>query len=214
MKENIKIRLFNKNDEEKVREIAWDTAFLGKPFQLLDDKKLITDFLVSYYMKHEKDMLYVAESNDKIVGYLTVCRKPLKSKLIKFFIITPLFITKLICKGHIFNSTIINAIPIALKNFIKGKFSTPELKGFCSHLHINIANDFRGKGVGTHLISAMVENLKKNNVKRVFAITISEEAAKFFEKNNFSKLKHTALVDFEKIYGTKIWLNVMGLFVK
>ena len=125
MKENIKIRLFNKNDEEKVREIAWDTAFLGKPFQLLDDKKLITDFLVSYYMKHEKDMLYVAESNDKIVGYLTVCRKPLKSKLIKFFIITPLFITRLICKGHIFNSKIINIIPVVLKNFIKGKFSMP-----------------------------------------------------------------------------------------
>ncbi|HQP91597.1 MAG TPA: GNAT family acetyltransferase, partial [Candidatus Omnitrophota bacterium] len=68
---DITVRKFSPGDRQAVRDIAWDTAFMGETASVFfDDKEILCDFLTEYFTDFEPDPFFVAESGGRVVGYL------------------------------------------------------------------------------------------------------------------------------------------------
>ena len=78
MEETI-IRQFKPEDRGSVRDISWETAFLGEPADaFFSGKEILADFLTQYFTDYEPGSCFVAVSANRVVGYLigsTDCRK-------------------------------------------------------------------------------------------------------------------------------------------
>lgn len=69
------VRPARPDDEPCIRAICYDTGFLGRPVSEWIDANpaLYTDFWLGYYLKYEKENIYVAEIEGTVIGYLTGC---------------------------------------------------------------------------------------------------------------------------------------------
>jgi GNAT superfamily N-acetyltransferase len=187
MEETI-IRKFKPEDRQAVRDIAWETAFLGESAEaFFHGKEILADFLTLYFTDYEPDSCFVAVRANRVEGYLigsTNCRKLALTFMSK--ILCGLLI-KLIFSGAIFRGKNLRMIFAFLLSFLKGEFSMKEIKeDYPATLHINLRKDSRGQGAGSRLISAFEEYLKVKNVLGVYLATMSSASGDFFRKQGFS----------------------------
>ena len=65
------VRKYRESDRQSIREIACDTAFLGDPVEhFFEGRGFIADFLTAYFTDYEPQSCFVAETENKIVGYI------------------------------------------------------------------------------------------------------------------------------------------------
>ena len=65
------VRLYQPQDRSAVLEIAADTGFFGAPVEaFLDDRRLMQDIFVAYYVDREPEHLWVADLDGTTVGYI------------------------------------------------------------------------------------------------------------------------------------------------
>ena len=189
MKEAV-IRPYKREDRPQLRNIAWKTAFMGEPGDIFfDSKELLVDFLTLYYTDYEPESAFVAESEGRVIGYLTgakevrILRKVFHTKILGRLCCDVLF------QGAFLKKKNIIFIFNLLKSLLKGELMTPDFsKDYPATLHINLEKDFRGAGVGARLIAAYLEYLAREKVAGVHFGSISEAGASFFKKHNFEVL--------------------------
>lgn len=193
---DIIIRPYQSKDREAIRKIAFDTAFMGEPAEVFfTDQEVLADILTAYFTDHEPESVFVAESGEKIIGYLLGAKD--SARISRFFrsrIIWPL-VMKILKRGTIAKFKNIRLGLKYLSSYLKGEFNTPGLyNDYPAVLHINIASGYRAGGVGAKLIAAFLRYLAKEKVPGVQLATLSDQAAGFFEKQGFkllAKKKHS-----------------------
>ncbi len=99
-------------------------------------------------------------------------------------------------------------------SLLKGEFQSPDFsRDYPAALHVNIQKDYRNQGAGRLLIGAYLDYLVKEKIKGVHFATLSEKAARFYEKLGFIllyKRKRSYLQDilrndiFCSVYGKKL----------
>ncbi len=189
MEETI-IRKFKFEDRESVRDIAWETAFLGESADaFFSGKEILADFLTLYFTDYEPGSCFVAVSANRVEGYLvgsTDCRRlalTFKNKILHGLLI------KFIFSGAIFRRKNLKAIFAFFLSFLKGEFNMKgDIGDYPATLHINLRKDCRGAGAGARLISAFEQYLKDKGVQGVHLATMSTAAGDFFRKQGFSFL--------------------------
>ena len=62
---------------------------------------------------------------------------------------------------------------------------------------LSIHPDFQGKGVGTELVNAVKNELRKRGAN-TFSVTVTDESSKFWEKQGFRKLPVFVMLDDER----------------
>jgi GNAT superfamily N-acetyltransferase len=184
------IRKFKPVDRDSVRDIAWETAFLGEPADFFfSGKDILADFLTLYFTDYEPDSCFVAESGGRVVGYLigsTDCR--VMESVFKKKILAGLT-AKFVFSGSVFRRKNLLMIRGFLRSFFKGEFNMEDpVIDYPATMHINLKKDFRGRGAGALLISAFQEYLRAERVKGVHLATMSSLAGEFFAKQGFSLL--------------------------
>lgn len=209
------IRPYSKEDRQSIRDITYETAFLGDSAEIyFDDKELLADILTLYFTDYQPESCFAAVLNNEVIGYLLGSKDI--SLLPQYF--NWKFNLKLLLKAfrrNVFFRTknllfLINLI----KSYLKGEFKSPDFsKDFPSVLHINIRENYRNQGLGSRLIKLYLEYLKKENVLGVHFSTLSDKAARFYEKSGFVLLHKTKRSYFRNIlhkdvtcytYGKKI----------
>jgi GNAT superfamily N-acetyltransferase len=209
MEETI-VRRFKSEDRESVRDIAWETAFLGESAEaFFTGKEILTDFLTLYFTDYEPDSCYVIESAKRVEGYLigsTDCRTlalTFKNKILFGLLI------KFIFSGAIFQGKNLKMIFAFLLSLLKGEFNMKEVTGdYPATLHINIRKEFRGKGAGLRLISAFEQHLRDKGGKGVHLATMSTGAGDFFRKQGFSLLCQYRRSYFRHVLGKDITVYI------
>ncbi|HPN88376.1 MAG TPA: GNAT family N-acetyltransferase [Candidatus Omnitrophota bacterium] len=181
------LRAFEKKDRDALRQIACNTAFLGLPYQLfIDDKEILADALTVYFTDYEPESCFVAEENEKIVGYLIGTKNAQKMNGIFKQKIFPQLFKKTLLSGIIFQKNTFIFLRNLLQSLVKGEFLAPDFSlKYPALLHINIAQDFRGQKIGERLINHYLNFLKENNISAVHLGTMSENAKEFFQKCGF-----------------------------
>ncbi len=213
--QEIIIRLYQKQDRAFVRAIAYDTALLGDcahPF--FDEKETLADFLTAYFIDYEPCSCFIAQADGKLVGYLLGAKDSAVMNNVCCLKITPKLLIKAITRNVFFSGKNIAFISNYIRSFLMGEFRSPDFsKVYPSVLHINIQKDYRNRGIGTKLITVYLDYLVKEKIKGVHFATLSEKAARFYDKLGFvllykrkrSYLRHILRKDiFCYIYGKKL----------
>ena len=213
---NIIIRKYSKKDRKKVRQISYDTAFLGlRKGDIFDNEEIISDFLTNYFINYEPGSCFVAESAGEVIGYVVGALDTEKMKKILGGRIIPLLIAKILRKKLFVNRTNLNFFLRVFRSFAKGEFFTPEFsKYYPATLHINIDENFRGRKIGTKLLEHYIEFLNSRGCVGVHFGTMSEAAKDFFISRGFSIL-HEGVKTYLKPYtGRNYPYYILGKKIK
>jgi len=210
--EDIVIRKYRKEDRQCVRDIAWETAFMGKPASIFfSDREIFSDFLTLYFTDYEPESCFVAEANGNVVGYLIGAKNEFRLRVISAFKIMPTLFFKTLVRGAFLKEKDFKYLKNCFISFLKGEFSDPNFSiDYPAILHINILKDFRKSGIGSKLISAFIKYIAIFKTKGVHLSTMSKEAGVFFEENGFDLISTLTRSYFKYMLSKNITVYIYG----
>lgn len=185
--DEIIIRGYRKEDREFVRNIAWNTAFLGEPADIFfTSKEIFTDFLTLYFTDYEPESCFVAECREEVIGYLIGAKSTVVlNKVFQLKILVKLLI-RIITRGILFKKKNVIFFFHCLISYLRREFKMPDFaKEYPATLHINLDKDWRSLHAGSRLISTYLDYLAKEKITGVYLATVSDAAPAFFEKQGF-----------------------------
>ena len=206
------IRGYSQADRNALRDIALDTAFIGKPAtEFFDGRDVFADFLTGYFTDYEPQSCFVAEINKKVVGYIIGAKN---SKIIaKIFLlkILPSLLKKIILQKSLLKKKNLKFLILLFLSFLKGEFKCPDFSSeYPATLHINLAEGVRNSGIGSKLMDHFLDYLAKECIPGVYLGTLSDKAAMFFEKKGFSLLYKGERSYFRHILGKDVTFYSYG----
>jgi len=210
-KQEILIRKFSYRDRQEVRDLCYQTAFMGKPASIFFEGDILADALTLYFTDYEPESCFVAVSSDKVVGYLIGSKNV--SVLDKVFLqkIAFYLLFKVLNSDVLIKRKNLLFLLYCSRSFLKGEFRAPDFsKEYPATLHINMKEGFRGFDIGSKLISSYLEYLVDQNVPGVHLATMSDQAGQFFTKQGFSLLHESQRSYFRHILGNNITLYIFG----
>ena len=198
MTTSILIRLYQPKDRDTIRQISGDTANLGKPVEtFFRDREVMIDLLMDYYTNYEPTSCWVAESEGKVIGYLTGCLNNPRYLFLTIFYIIPKTLLRSLFRGVFLRKETWRLLKAAIATFFRGGYAKfiPWNK-YPVHLHINIQQGFRSQQVGQRLMEKFFEQVKSAGLPGIHAVTRQENvgACRFFERMGFQALSRHALV--------------------
>lgn len=210
--EEIIIRKYKAADRSSVRDIAWETAFIGEPADIFfSGKEILADFLTLYFTDYEPESCFVAENKTRIVGYLIGAKNT--TLLYRVFLgkILPRLLYSFVFQAAIFRKKNLIFIFHFLCSFSKFEFRIVDLSAdYPATMHINIKYGFRHLGIGSQLVSIFFDYLKREKVPGVYLATLSQKAAAFFMSHGFNLLYSYRRSYFKYILGRDLVCYIYG----
>lgn len=181
---NLVIRKFKSTDRDEVRKIATSTA-QGYP---RSDLQLVGDLLTDYYVNYEPEHMLVVEAEGRVVGYLSGCFNSSRCRWIKSTRVIPKAVLRALIRGEIGWSELRYLWAFIYVAAHGGLRSSPPL-GYPAHFHINIAEGWRGQGLGTRLAEKFLRMVKKSGIPGVHVRVRKNDmqASRFFRSLGFSR---------------------------
>ena len=189
-----KIRQYRDKDRDEIRTIAAATAS-GYPRA---DLQLVADLLTEYYVNYEPENTLIAETSGDVVGYLSGCVNTGKCRKVKGTIIIPRAITRAIIRGEV-GWREIKYLGSFIRVTIRGGIRNNPPPGYPAHFHINVKDGFRGKGIGSELVTSFLDLLSGTGVEGVHVRVRQSDmkTIRFFKSFGFMRKKSYPIV----IYG-------------
>ncbi|MFH1211384.1 MAG: GNAT family N-acetyltransferase [Candidatus Woesearchaeota archaeon] len=174
--EQVTVRKFSPEDRGSVRRLCCDTGLWGKPIDsLFCDRELFADAIIEPYLRLEPEHAFVAEYDERVVGYLCGSiepdfnRRQMPMVLKAFATVFLKYATG--AYNHHPNS----------KKFVRNIFTrvwrqapkTP--KGVKAHLHINLEQEARSIGVGEKMLKAYEQMLRENGIDAYYGEVFSSD---------------------------------------
>jgi ribosomal protein S18 acetylase RimI-like enzyme len=173
LKQEIKIRQYQKKDAENIRHICWETALQEN---LRANPPLLNLVAVEYYLGEEPHNIFVAANeNDECVGYILCAEN--SNKYSKNYRKKYLKALKNMKKGE------------ACKKRFEFIFYRLVNPFYPAHLHIDILDDYQRMGIGHKLVNRLIAHLKVKRVKGLHLVVASnnEKGIGFYKKFGFKK---------------------------
>jgi len=210
---NISIRPYSPADRDAIRRICCETGFSGNPIDpVFNDREVFADFLTRYYTDWEPESAWVAEGDDRVVGYLLACTRYRYHAWAEFCVMTSL-VPKVLWRW------LTGRFDTATKNYLKwclakGRKETPAAPPESAHFHFNILPEYRNSGVGMQLVKTMVNALRDRGVKQVYGqIQTFEDrrTERAFNRYDFHTLDRREVTKFHEYLDHKVYLSTMVL---
>jgi len=184
------IRPYRLPDRFALREIACDTAERGEPVEtFFHDRELVADLLTSYYTDFNPEAVWVAESEGRVVGYLTGAFDASHHDRLTLRSVLPGALARALGRGVIFHADTWRLIGSGLATgWVGGWQRRIPLKEYPAHLHINIRAGQRGRDIGRKLMESFLQQLKANSLPGVHAVARGDNqgSGHFFKRMGFS----------------------------
>ena len=195
---NVIIRGFQAGDREAVRTICCDTADRGKPIErFFPDRQCAADLLTGYYTDYEPSSTFVAQAQGRVVGYIDGCFDNRRYGLVMFWILIPRALFQGFKNGTLFRREFWRMAGAMLGNwprlFAWRKQSFHSHQG---HVHISIAEGFRGQHIGEQLMEAFFNYARTKGVGEISASVHdgNTAACRFLERIGFEVKEHYPMV--------------------
>jgi ribosomal protein S18 acetylase RimI-like enzyme len=184
------VRLYRPADRSAVLEIAADTGFFGAPVEaFLDDRRLMQDIFVAYYVDREPEHLWVADLDGTTVGYIcgSVGGKAAAQGQTRTSAAAVLRLLTFHYKVGPLTRRYFLRVASAV---LRGEYPHPDLRDYPAHLHINLAEAARGFGLGRRLMDACLDQMIGLGVPGIYlkTTTLNAAAVKMYEKMGFHLL--------------------------
>ena len=203
---SLTIRPYRPSDRWAVREICCETADKGRPVErFFRDRELFADLVTRYYTDLDPRAVWVAEINGRARGYLTGCldtRRYWRAMLLR---IAPAALLGALAHGTFLQAETRRLFRKGLRTLLRGGFRRPvDLARYPAHLHINLAEELRGRHAGQLLMEKFLEQCRAEGVTGVHLISRADnhDAHGFFERIGFTRLGGDAETpEGSRIYG-------------
>lgn len=209
--DNVVIRKYYSKDKEAVRTLCYNTAYFGESCEFFfPDEELLADLIMKYNIDYEPEHTWVAEYEGKIVGYVSACFNEARYSWIMLFrIIPPAFVRALI-RGKIWSKKTYRLIAYNLKCLFSKEANLIKIdhKRFPVHIHQNIKQELRGKGIGSRLSIALLDEVETNKLSGIrFRALRQQSNFPFFEKYGFKQ------IDCKRVKSWELWLKKRPLYL-
>ena len=186
----ISVRPYRPEDREAISRISCDTALLGQPIDsLLNDRTLVADSLVGYYVEFEPESTFVAEMDGQVIGYLTGCKDTHRYEQICARRILPRLLRRFFRRGHLFHPNGWRLLIAVGKTAARwGRLRRSVVAEHPAHCHINLAAGSRHAGTGSALIEVFFNHLRSQKISGIHIISATETGKSFFKKAGFELL--------------------------
>ena len=188
----VTIRHYRKDDKRAVRALAAATAFFGESGGLIfPDTRLLGYLLTEYFLRQEPEHAWVADDDGHIVGYLTATFRERRLKRTMTFRIIPIAALALLGRWRsLFSRRLWRMVGFLALLTLRGelRLRIPAERHSNAHLHINLAPETRGQGVGDALMRACLAQAKAEDVPNIrLRSTRTKDRCPFFEKHGFTR---------------------------
>ena len=207
------VRLYRPEDRAAILQIAADTGFFGASVEaFMQDRRLMQDVFVAYYVDREPEHLWVAEVDGTVVGYISgstggavaAWGRGLTAATAALRLVTFRYEVDALTRRY-FGRT--------ARAALGGEYPQVDLRDYPAELHINLAEAARGLGLGRKLMQACLDQMTELGIPGIHlkTTTLNAAAIKLYEKLGFELLgrKRTHLWD-EWLPGEEIENLVFG----
>ncbi|TAN36687.1 MAG: GNAT family N-acetyltransferase [Verrucomicrobia bacterium] len=184
------LRAYQPADEAAVRRICFETALFGGPIRsVLDDEALVSEALVGYYLRYATDLLFVAEVDGVVAGYLGGCADTARYRRTYAWRIAPWLVLRFLLRGHWLRPQLwpwlLAGVRVArLKSASHARIATD----YPAHGHLNLASAFRHQGIGWLLLEHFLNELRRRGVRGLHISANSPGGQAFFARAGFKRL--------------------------
>ena len=184
------VRPYQAQDRAAVLQIAADTAFFGAPVEaFLDDRRLMQDVFVAYYVDREPEHLWVAEADGEVVGYISGSAGGARASRGRARTAVAAVLRLLTFRYRVGRLTwrYFGRVAAAV---LRGDYPHADLVQYPAELHINLAQAARGLGLGKSLMNACLDQMAALGLPGIHLNTTSLNAAavRMYEKFGFQLL--------------------------
>jgi len=184
------VRLCRPEDRAAILQIAADTGFFGAPVEaFMQDRRMMQDVFVAYYVDREPEHLWVADVDGAVVGY--ICGSTGGSAATWGRGLTAF------SAGLRLATLRYNVDALTLRYFrrtagavLGGEYPHVDLSNYPAELHINLAEAARGLGLGRKLMQACLDQMTELGLPGIHLKTTNRNAAatSLYEKMGFQLL--------------------------
>lgn len=186
---SIKIRNYQIEDRDAIREISLESVFWGENRAYIFDDEILADLLTIYFTDYEPLSCFVAVKVNQVIGYIMGAQDIRKMRRLMKYKIVPRLIYKALSHRQLLRRNNLILIKNIISSYTKGEFISPDFsKKYPATLHINIRAGYRRQNLGSLLVDYFLDFLKKKNVRGIHFGVMSERAKDFFIKLNFNIL--------------------------
>jgi GNAT superfamily N-acetyltransferase len=208
--EDIAIRKYNAADEQQLKALCCDTAYFGEPCEaFFNDRELLADLVMKYYTDYEPEHLWIAQHQQEIVGYICGYFDESAYNKVMFSKIALPSLMRALIRGKLWHRKTSRMIGYMLKSLFsqEGKLKSLDCRKFPVHIHQNVKNGFRGRGIGRKLLMVLLEEVSKAGLCGIkFRALRLEPCFPFFEKYGFNKF------DCRRVKNWEAWLGKAPLY--
>jgi ribosomal protein S18 acetylase RimI-like enzyme len=155
--EEIRFRPFSAegDDEQQMRELVFDNAFLGQPFDVICPcKRWFSDVVLLPYIRHQPENIHVAvdEGSGRLVGYLTGSTGGGEFEKQQYSMVRRQVVSlaaSLTMPWTLFDHA---SRLFATHVIFKGESERPQHPDAGVHWHYQVAREYRGQGIGRKLL--------------------------------------------------------------
>ncbi len=165
----VTIRPYTAADRGAVRTIACDTADRGEPVnRLFRDREVVADLITRYYTDYEPQTAWVATHDHGVIGYLTGCLESHRYVQLMRRRIIPSAVWKAVCHGALGAPQTWRLLTAAMHTWRGGGFRREiSLATYPAHLHLNVHQAFRGRGIGRALVTRFLDRVREGRLSGV-----------------------------------------------
>lgn len=192
MTSEIEIRPYRPADREAVRDLCCEAAFGRERVESYGlDRELFADLMTCYYLQREPESAWVAASAGQPAGYLMGARDTSRQRRETLRRFLPGAVGRFLLRGGAFRWTTWRVLLSNLGQAFRRRGAERELWGrLPAHLHLAVAEPYRGKGVGERLVLRFLADLQVRGVTGAHASVRSDNpgARRFFERLGFEEV--------------------------
>ena len=187
------VRPYEPRDRAAVLRIAADTAFFGAPAEaFLDDRRIMQDAFVVYYVDREPEHLWVAEAEGEVVGYISGSTGDRRAAVGKGRT-AAVFAFRLLTFRYRVGKLTWRYFRRTGGAVLRKEYPHADLRQYPAELHINLAEGARGLGLGKSLMNACLDQMAALGLPGIHLNTTSlnTAAVRMYEKMGFQLLGRT-----------------------
>jgi ribosomal protein S18 acetylase RimI-like enzyme len=179
------------DDEEQMRDLVFDNAFLGRPFDAICPcKQWFGDVVLTPYIDYEPENIHVAihQPSGRLIGYLTGSLGGQRFEKLQYQWVRKQVISLAVSLTMPWTLFEQSSRAFAAHVIFKGESERPNHPETGVHWHYQVDREFRGQGIGTKLLRRFTRDVIAHDFDRIWAevMAYDEKPRAYFESRGWS----------------------------
>jgi GNAT superfamily N-acetyltransferase len=159
-------------DERQMRDLAFNNAFLGRPFdEIFPNKEWFSDVVLTPYIKRQPENIHVAihKSSGRLTGYLTGSTGGRQFEQAQYGWVRKQVISLAVSLSMPWSFFEHSSRAFATHVIFKGESERPNHPETGVHWHFQVDKDFRGQGIGRRLLKRFIDDAINADFQLIWA---------------------------------------------